>query len=172
MRCSKRCSDHGQLVAAMADPGVGKSRLFHEFKLISQSGVADARGRCILVRGCIQYTGTVTPGFLVFWSGHHEEESHSYDAGQWKDHEKNEAATSRKRIAVADRQGRRPVARHQTYGTRKILLHRYSSADRSRSRGAAETGAHPVARPSGKLRKRSADGEECQRQNRRTDRYA
>ena len=29
---------HGQVVAAMADPGVGKSRLFHEFKLISQSG--------------------------------------------------------------------------------------------------------------------------------------
>jgi class 3 adenylate cyclase len=27
----------GQLVAAMAEPGVGKSRLFHEFKLISQS---------------------------------------------------------------------------------------------------------------------------------------
>jgi class 3 adenylate cyclase/tetratricopeptide (TPR) repeat protein len=28
---------HGQIVAAMAEPGVGKSRLFHEFKLISQS---------------------------------------------------------------------------------------------------------------------------------------
>jgi class 3 adenylate cyclase/tetratricopeptide (TPR) repeat protein len=28
----------GQVVAAMAEPGVGKSRLFHEFKLISQSG--------------------------------------------------------------------------------------------------------------------------------------
>jgi hypothetical protein len=28
---------HGQLVAAMSDPGAGKSRLFHEFKLISQS---------------------------------------------------------------------------------------------------------------------------------------
>jgi class 3 adenylate cyclase/tetratricopeptide (TPR) repeat protein len=28
---------HGQVVAAMAEPGVGKSRLFHEFKLISQS---------------------------------------------------------------------------------------------------------------------------------------
>jgi flagellar biosynthesis/type III secretory pathway ATPase len=27
----------GQVVAAMADPGVGKSGLFHEFKLISQS---------------------------------------------------------------------------------------------------------------------------------------
>ena len=27
----------GQIVAAMADPGVGKSRLFHEFKLVSQS---------------------------------------------------------------------------------------------------------------------------------------
>ena len=28
----------GQLVAAMGDPGVGKSRLFHEFKAIAQSG--------------------------------------------------------------------------------------------------------------------------------------
>jgi class 3 adenylate cyclase/predicted ATPase len=28
---------HGQLVAAVGDPGSGKSRLFHEFKLISQS---------------------------------------------------------------------------------------------------------------------------------------
>jgi class 3 adenylate cyclase len=28
---------HGQVVAVMAEPGVGKSRLFHEFKLISQS---------------------------------------------------------------------------------------------------------------------------------------
>jgi class 3 adenylate cyclase/tetratricopeptide (TPR) repeat protein len=29
---------HGQLVAAMGDPGVGKSRLFFEFKAIAQSG--------------------------------------------------------------------------------------------------------------------------------------
>ena len=29
---------HGQLVAAMAEAGVGKSRLFHEFKAIEQSG--------------------------------------------------------------------------------------------------------------------------------------
>jgi predicted ATPase len=28
---------HGQMVAVMAEPGVGKSRLFHEFKLITQS---------------------------------------------------------------------------------------------------------------------------------------
>jgi class 3 adenylate cyclase/tetratricopeptide (TPR) repeat protein len=28
---------HGQIVAVMAEPGVGKSRLYHEFKLISQS---------------------------------------------------------------------------------------------------------------------------------------
>jgi class 3 adenylate cyclase/tetratricopeptide (TPR) repeat protein len=28
---------HGQVVATMAEPGIGKSRLFHEFKLISQS---------------------------------------------------------------------------------------------------------------------------------------
>jgi class 3 adenylate cyclase/tetratricopeptide (TPR) repeat protein len=28
---------HGQVVAVMADPGVGKSRLFYEFKLVSQS---------------------------------------------------------------------------------------------------------------------------------------
>ena len=31
-------SGHGQIVAAMAEPGVGKSRLFHEFKAVSQSG--------------------------------------------------------------------------------------------------------------------------------------
>jgi predicted ATPase/class 3 adenylate cyclase len=30
-------SGHGQLVAVMGEPGEGKSRLFHEFKLISQS---------------------------------------------------------------------------------------------------------------------------------------
>jgi class 3 adenylate cyclase/tetratricopeptide (TPR) repeat protein len=29
---------HGQIVAAMAEPGVGKSRLFHEFKVKNQSG--------------------------------------------------------------------------------------------------------------------------------------
>ena len=29
---------HGQIVAAMGEPGVGKSRLFYEFKAISQSG--------------------------------------------------------------------------------------------------------------------------------------
>src|SRR5499425_1355672 len=29
---------HGQIVAAMAEPGVGKSRLFFEFKAVSQSG--------------------------------------------------------------------------------------------------------------------------------------
>jgi hypothetical protein len=29
---------HGQVVAVMADPGVGKSRLFYEFKAIAQSG--------------------------------------------------------------------------------------------------------------------------------------
>jgi predicted ATPase/class 3 adenylate cyclase len=29
---------HGQMVAVMADPGVGKSRLFYEFKVTSQSG--------------------------------------------------------------------------------------------------------------------------------------
>jgi class 3 adenylate cyclase len=31
-------SGHGQVVAAMADPGVGKSRLFYEFKALSHSG--------------------------------------------------------------------------------------------------------------------------------------
>jgi class 3 adenylate cyclase/tetratricopeptide (TPR) repeat protein len=31
-------SGHGQVVAAMAEAGVGKSRLFHEFKAMSQSG--------------------------------------------------------------------------------------------------------------------------------------
>ena len=29
---------HGQIVAAMAEPGVGKSRLLFEFKAVSQSG--------------------------------------------------------------------------------------------------------------------------------------
>src|SRR6202161_4902622 len=29
---------HGQIVAAMAEPGVGKSRLYFEFKATSQSG--------------------------------------------------------------------------------------------------------------------------------------
>jgi class 3 adenylate cyclase/tetratricopeptide (TPR) repeat protein/ribosomal protein L40E len=32
------CQGHGQIVAAMAEPGVGKSRLFFEFKATSQSG--------------------------------------------------------------------------------------------------------------------------------------
>jgi predicted ATPase len=31
-------SGHGQIAAAMAEPGVGKSRLFYEFKATSQSG--------------------------------------------------------------------------------------------------------------------------------------
>src|SRR5262249_10589398 len=31
-------SGHGQIVAAMAEPGVGKSRLFYEFKIKNQSG--------------------------------------------------------------------------------------------------------------------------------------
>jgi class 3 adenylate cyclase/tetratricopeptide (TPR) repeat protein len=31
-------SGHGQIVATMAEPGVGKSRLFYEFKVTSQSG--------------------------------------------------------------------------------------------------------------------------------------
>jgi class 3 adenylate cyclase/tetratricopeptide (TPR) repeat protein len=31
-------SGHGQIVAAMAEPGVGKSRLFFEFKAVSQAG--------------------------------------------------------------------------------------------------------------------------------------
>ena len=29
---------HGQLVAAMGEPGVGKSRLFFEFKAVAQAG--------------------------------------------------------------------------------------------------------------------------------------
>jgi hypothetical protein len=29
---------HGQIVGVMGEPGLGKSRLFYEFKLISQSG--------------------------------------------------------------------------------------------------------------------------------------
>ncbi len=34
----RAASGHGQIVAAMADPGVGKSRLYHEFKARNQSG--------------------------------------------------------------------------------------------------------------------------------------
>ena len=41
-RCSARWNwrseGHGQVVAAMGEPGVGKSRLFFEFKAIAQSG--------------------------------------------------------------------------------------------------------------------------------------
>jgi hypothetical protein len=36
-----RCNWHegqGQIVAAMGEPGVGKSRLFFEFKAVAQSG--------------------------------------------------------------------------------------------------------------------------------------
>ena len=29
---------HGQIMGVMGDPGLGKSRLFYEFKLTSQSG--------------------------------------------------------------------------------------------------------------------------------------
>jgi predicted ATPase len=36
---------HGQLVAAMGDPGVGKSRLFFEFKAVAQSG-------CLVLEAC------------------------------------------------------------------------------------------------------------------------
>jgi class 3 adenylate cyclase/tetratricopeptide (TPR) repeat protein len=36
---------HGQLVAAMGDPGVGKSRLFFEFKAMAQSG-------CLVLEAC------------------------------------------------------------------------------------------------------------------------
>ena len=39
LHAAERAKDgHGQIVAVMADPGVGKSRLFYEFKATSQSG--------------------------------------------------------------------------------------------------------------------------------------
>jgi class 3 adenylate cyclase len=38
-------SGHGQLVAAMGEPGVGKSRLFFEFKAMAQSG-------CLMLEAC------------------------------------------------------------------------------------------------------------------------
>jgi class 3 adenylate cyclase len=38
-------SSHGQLVAAMGEPGVGKSRLFFEFKAMAQSG-------CLVLEAC------------------------------------------------------------------------------------------------------------------------
>ena len=41
-RCSRRLAQakagHGQIVGVMGEPGLGKSRLFYEFKLLSQSG--------------------------------------------------------------------------------------------------------------------------------------
>ncbi len=41
----------GQIVAAMAEPGVGKSRLFYEFKATSQSGwIARQQGRLAIIR--------------------------------------------------------------------------------------------------------------------------
>ena len=33
---------HGQIVGVMGEPGLGKSRLFYEFKLLSQSGSSGA----------------------------------------------------------------------------------------------------------------------------------
>jgi predicted ATPase len=39
---------HGQIVGVMGEPGVGKSRLFYEFKVISQKGclVLETFTRC------------------------------------------------------------------------------------------------------------------------------
>ena len=34
---------HGQIIAAVGEAGVGKSRLFHEFKIVAQSRIADPR---------------------------------------------------------------------------------------------------------------------------------
>jgi class 3 adenylate cyclase/predicted ATPase len=35
---AQTCAGHGQIVGVMGEPGVGKSRLFHEFKVLSQAG--------------------------------------------------------------------------------------------------------------------------------------
>jgi len=45
---------HGQLVGVMGEPGLGKSRLFHEFKLTSQSG-------CLLLEAFSVSHGKATP---------------------------------------------------------------------------------------------------------------
>jgi class 3 adenylate cyclase/predicted ATPase len=63
-------SGHGQVVAAMAEPGVGKSRLFFEFKAVAQSGCMVLEGFSIshgkttaylpvleLLRGYFKITG-------------------------------------------------------------------------------------------------------------------
>jgi len=42
MRRKQAKAGRGQIVAAMAEAGVGKSRLFFEFKAVSQSGLAGA----------------------------------------------------------------------------------------------------------------------------------
>jgi class 3 adenylate cyclase/tetratricopeptide (TPR) repeat protein len=41
---------HGQIVAVMGEPGVGKSRLFFEFKAVAQSG-------CLVLEGCSDSRG-------------------------------------------------------------------------------------------------------------------
>ena len=37
-RLEQAKAGHGQIVGVMGEPGLGKSRLFYEFKLLSQSG--------------------------------------------------------------------------------------------------------------------------------------
>jgi hypothetical protein len=46
-------SGHGQIVAAMGEPGVGKSRLFFEFKAMGQSG-------CLVLEACSVSHGKVS----------------------------------------------------------------------------------------------------------------
>jgi len=38
---------HGQIVGVMGEPGVGKSRLFHEFKLVSRAGLLPLQALCL-----------------------------------------------------------------------------------------------------------------------------
>ena len=45
---------HGQIVGVMGEPGLGKSRLFHEFKLTSQSG-------CLVLEAYSVSHGKATP---------------------------------------------------------------------------------------------------------------
>ena len=41
---------HGQIVGVMGEPGLGKSRLFYEFKLLSHKWLSGARSLLGLVR--------------------------------------------------------------------------------------------------------------------------
>ena len=85
---------HGQIVGVMGEPGLGKSRLFYEFKLTSQSG-------CLLLEAFSVSHGKATPYLPVIEllknyfqiqaqddeSGHDRRRSQercSFSTGVWK----------------------------------------------------------------------------------------